>query len=183
MFQMGLYSNVVKQVRDEDFFKNFSSKLNLDLTFVSEQKSDRGVQRYTIDPINREQKFYGDRLIVTDGGVFAKQPWVTLSKIERVLFPKKKVRYFTENRFHKRDDGYYCLVKVKKGSYGFFQGSNLIFQRIGQKREGDNLLCLPKSKGRSAGETIPDEIRNLLEDFYYPTNRLAGYNFSWLSQH
>ena len=67
--------------------------------------------------LEMEKKFYGDRLIVTDGGVFASQPWVTLAKIEKVLFPNrfnKNMVFFHRKRFHQRPDGYYCLIKVKQ---------------------------------------------------------------------
>ena len=49
-------------------------------------------------------------MILVDGGVFKEEPWKSLSDIERNLFPDEKNLYFTNERFYKRDDGYYCLV-------------------------------------------------------------------------
>ena len=90
------------------------------------------------------------------------KPWEPLGKIERALFPDEKDLYFTEKRFHKRDDGYYCLIK------------DLNLPTI-----GPNLLCLSK-RGKSKKEVIPDDIRQKLEEFFYPINRQAGVDFSWL---
>ena len=113
--------------------------------------------------VNEERQFYGDRLILVDGGIFKVEPWKPLAKVERALFPDEEDLYFTAKRFHKRDDGYYCLVhNLKKAP------------------TPSNLVCMPKSKGRSKGETIPDYIRAQLEAFYYPYNRQAGIEFSWL---
>ena len=49
-------------------------------------------------------------MILVDGGVFKVEPWKSLSDIERTLFPDEKNLYFTNERFHRRDDGCYCLV-------------------------------------------------------------------------
>ena len=109
-------------------------------------------------------KFYGDRLILVDGGVFKEKLWIPLSNIERSLFPDEENLYFTEKRFSKWGDEHFCLKK-----------DLLVPEEI-----ASNLLCMPESKGRSKGETIPDDIQQKLEEFYYPNNRKAGVDFSWL---
>ena len=50
----------------------------------------------------------------------------------------------------------------------------------GKKPTLNNLVCMPKSKGRSKGEVISPETRKKLEDLYYPSNREIGVDFSWL---
>ena len=108
-------------------------------------------------------QFFGDRLHLVDGEIFKVEPWTVLAKVERALFPDEKDLFFIEKRFHKRDDGYYCVVK----DLNFTPSSS-------------NLLCMPETKGRSKGEVIPDDIRRKLEEFYYPINRQLGVDFSWL---
>ena len=110
-----------------------------------------------------EREFYGDRLILVDGGIFKINPWSPLAQVERALFPDEKNVYFTRKRFHKRDDGHYCLVL-----------------NLQNPPTLSNLVCMPKSKGRSKDETIPEDIRTKLEEFYYPLNKEAGIEFSWL---
>ena len=93
------------------------------------------------------------------------EPWKPLSEFERTLFPNEKNLFFTEDRFHQRDDGYYCLVIDLKAP-----------------KNDENLVCMPRSKGRSSHteEVIPEDIQQKLEGFYYPHNRQAGIDFSWL---
>ena len=138
MFWAGLYAGIVKQER-KVFIFYFVPNLCL-------------------------FQFYGDRLILVDGGILKVEPWKPLADVERVLFPDEKNLYFTEKRFHKRSDGYYCLVR------------SLDFPA----EMPDNLICMPESKGRSKGEVIPENIRRKLEEFYYPVNREAGIDFSWI---
>ena len=137
MFRVGFYADIVNAER-----KVFTTQILLNSVLF---------------------QFYGDRLILVDGGIFKVEPWLPLADVERALFPDEKNLFFTDKRFHKRDDGYYCLVR------------NLKAPRIAA-----NLVCMPKSKGRSKGEIIPEEIKQKLEEFYYPVNRQAGINLSWL---
>ena len=62
------------------------------------------------DTVKSHQKFFGDRLVLIDGGVFKETPWTSLMQVEKTLFPDSKNRFFTKRRFKKRDDGYFCLV-------------------------------------------------------------------------
>ena len=104
-------------------------------------------------------------MILVDGVVFKVEPWKSLSDIERNLFPDEKNLYFTNERFYKRDDGYYCLVIDLK-----------------EERNVTNLVCMPQSKGRSSHteEVIPDDVQQKLREFFYPDNRELGIDFSWL---
>ena len=116
-------------------------------------------------------QFFGDRLHLVDGEIFKVEPWTVLAKVERALFPDEKDLFFIEKRFHKRDDGYYCVGYMIK----YWVVKDLNFPP-----SGPNLLCMPETKGRSKGEVIPDDIRRKLEEFYYPINRQLGVDFSWL---
>ena len=62
------------------------------------------------ESVKSNKKFFGDRMVLIDGGVLKQEPWTSLAEIERVLFPDKIKRFFTKERFKKRDDGYYCLI-------------------------------------------------------------------------
>ena len=54
---------------------------------------------------------FKDRFIIVDGGILKLKPWQPLASIEEKLFPDEKQLFFTQKRFHKRSDGYYCLVR------------------------------------------------------------------------
>ena len=62
------------------------------------------------DAVKSHKKLFSDRLVIIDGGVFKEKPWTSLMKIEKALFPERIKRFFTKERFKKRDDGYYCLI-------------------------------------------------------------------------
>ena len=62
------------------------------------------------------------------------QPWKELANIERHL--EIEQNFYTEERFAKRDDGFYCIKKeINKKSIDI---------------SDDDLICMPRSKGRSA---------------------------------
>ena len=102
-------------------------------------------------------------MILVDGSVFKVEPWKSLSDIERTLFPDEKNLYFTNERFHNRDERYYCLVKDLK-----------------EEIKATNLVCMPQSKGRSSHteEVIPADVQQRLREFFYPDNRELGIDFS-----
>ena len=85
----------------------------------------RGHYRNTIDA---ERAFFGQRLVLVDGGVLKERPWESLQKIEHVLFGRNN--FFVRERFVKQN-GNYCLL-----------------------RKNGELLCMPSSKGRSAEKII-----------------------------
>ena len=62
-------------------------------------------------PVETGRNFFGDKYVLIDGGRFTVQPWQSLAEIERKLFPEEEDLFYTQNRFHKREDGYYCLVE------------------------------------------------------------------------
>ena len=61
--------------------------------------------------VEAEREFFKDRYTLVDGGIFTVKPWEPLAEIEQKLFPNEENLFFTETRFHKRSDGYYCLVR------------------------------------------------------------------------
>ena len=61
--------------------------------------------------MNVEREMFKDRFIIVDGGILKLKPWQPLALIEKKLFPNEQNIFFSQNRFHKRSDGYYCLVQ------------------------------------------------------------------------
>ena len=128
--------------------------------------------------VDNERTFFKQRYILVDGGVFTVKPWQSLAEIEKKLFPNEQNLFFIQKRFHKRSDGYYCLIKDISKFEILLLNYPLFF--VAKKPTLSNLVCMPTSKGRSKGEIISPESRKKLEELYYPVNREIGVDLSWL---
>ena len=96
--------------RAEEIFKTGSveewKKLPLFFMFIRGHYSDI----YELD------QFFGEKFILIDGEQFKKQPWLATTQIEKKLGLQ---RFFVEEKFAQREDGFYCVKKENEGMGDF----------------------------------------------------------------
>merc|ERR1712062_1358 len=113
-----------------------------------------------------DPKIFKNSGLILDGGSLKSQPWKVMMELERFL---KLDEFFNEDKFVKREDGYYCV-------------------RDNSTETG--MDCMPSSKGRTSirpGDLgISQKTEKMLRDFYEAKHvQLAqdfGLNLSWLSE-